>query len=506
MNELDLQRVRRTLLIGGAIFCGSFLLGVLVSATAGIPIPRVHDEFSYLLAADTFIHGRLTNPTHPLWEFFETPHVIHRPTYQSKYPPGQGLALAAGQVIWHPILGVWLVTAAAITAVFLCLTRWLPVPWSVAGAVITALHPMVLRWMQCYWGGSVALLGGALVVGALRRADKYDLVIAAVGALILANSRPYEGLVLMILACPLLLRRLNLRTAAVAVIVLVAGFGWMAYYNNRVTGNPFQFPYTVHQRQYAVVPLFEFQQLQPEPPYRHERLREFYARWAVAEFHQRTTGEKLMRLVRGAFRLFLPSMDGDRFTAPFPPIYLSAVLLVPLIGAILAARHDRWIAAALAMLVLFGAALAPLTWLLPHYAAPAAPLLIILLTAGLMLVWQWRVVVIGFLVIWIASAAVSVWIMRMGQPGVGVWSEAAQRHSIQQRLTRSGEKHLVVVRCPPRAFLHFDWVANEADIDDAPVVWAREMRDHEPLLQYFRSRTVWLLDASVAPPRMLRQQ
>ena len=63
-----------------------------------------------------------------------------------------------------------------------------------------------------------------------------------------------------------------------------------------------------------------------------------------------------------------------------------------------------------------------------------------------------------------------------------------------ERLESSGGKHLVVVRYNASHSFHREWVYNRADVDAAPVVWARSMGEGDStLVRYYRDRKIWTL-------------
>src|SRR5467141_2629771 len=228
-----------------------------------VPVPGIHDEYSYFLIADTLAHGRLANPTHPMWMSFESFHVNWFPTYSSKYPPGQGAVLALGQLLAHPWIGVILSVAAMCAAILWMLQAWLPARWAFLGAVLVALKFGISSyWINSYWGGAVAATGGALVLGAMprviRRARTRDALLLGLGIAILANSRPYEGLVFCIQIAVYFARwmagkirtriefQARVRRVFLPLLASMLLLGlFMAYYNWRQTGNPLLLPHVL---------------------------------------------------------------------------------------------------------------------------------------------------------------------------------------------------------------------------------------------------------------------
>jgi hypothetical protein len=500
-------------LVGLLAFGASATLSLL----GHMPEPRIHDEFSYLLAADTFAHGRLSNPTHPMWVHFESFHIIHQPTYASKYPPAQGLMLTVGQVIGgHPIVGVWISMGLACAATYWMLLGWLPAWWALLGTLLAILHPGILHWWGwSYWGGTVAMMGGALVFGASRRIVRRpcgrDALLLGVGLAVLANSRPYEGLVVSLPVAVLLLAWMLGKkgpTARVAIerivlpifVVIAVTGGAMGFYDWRVTGNALRMPYAVHEETYGVAPVFLWQYPRPVPAYRHTALRDFN----IQQFNwykKQQSISGLLRVSKGKVETLWLFYQGGR---------LRPLLTIPLVMLLWTVR-DRWSRFALVTCGVLFAGLLAETWVWPHYAAPIVALVLVLILQGLrhLRLWRWHrrpvgQLVVGTLVL-LVLASFLVGFMRRTREQPAGW--AFNRACILAQLKAEKASHLVIMRYGPSHSPHQEWVFNAADIDGSKVVWAREMDriQNQRLLEYFKDRQVWLIeiDDDRIPPKLV---
>src|SRR5580698_429300 len=155
-----------------SVGAAALLLRLAILPICPIPLPFVQDDFSFLLAADTFAAGRLTNPTPAMWTHFESIQITVQPTYMSMYFPAQGLILATGKVLFgHPWFGLLCINVLMCAALCWMLQAWLPPSWALLGGVIAVLRISLFSyWINTYsGGGSVAALGGALLLGAMPR-------------------------------------------------------------------------------------------------------------------------------------------------------------------------------------------------------------------------------------------------------------------------------------------------------------------------------------------------
>jgi len=513
-GALARHRRRSVLLVGLA----ALLIRLAILPIHPIPTPFGADDFSNLLAADTFAHGRLTNPTPAMWVHFETIHVDMLPTYMSMYFPAQGLELALGKVVFgNPWFGV--MTGGALMCATLCwmLQAWLPPSWALVGGFLAVMRLALFSyWTSTYHNaGPICAIGGALVLGGLPRFLKslssHHLAIMALGALMLALSRPYEGLLLCLPTVAVLAhaavktkrvsRAFLIARAGPAVALLAVGIGWLGYYDYRAFGSPTTLPYTINRATYATAPYYVWQPPRPEPHYRHAEMRRFYKVDELDDYYRNhsISGFLKMTIVKGIRGLY----------------FFTGIALIPPLFMVPWAFRDRRIRFLVIACGILAFGMAIEIYLFPHYLAPFTAAFYAIGLQAMRHLYHWNpggqpvggaitrctisicVLMVGLrlfdkqLHCPVPERPVSVWIVNWFGPDHFI----TQRSVVQKRLSEMPGGQLAIVRYAADHDPIDEWVFNAADIDSSKVIWARAMdrESDQELIRYYGRRKAWLI-------------
>jgi len=486
----------------------------------GVPAPKVADETSAFLQADTYLKGAFANRTR-LTDDFESVFVNLSPTYASMYPVFRALPLAlgglAGLNFWA---GVWASMIALCAATYWMLRAWIPGRYALVGAlVVLTRYGVFSYWVNSYWGGAFTALGGVLLLGGYRRlCQKATLSAGAwtgLGALILMTTRPYEGLLFSAPFAVGLLVRLARGPAAArrplmiggAVAALLVAFGGAATVidNQAVTGNWRVAPYDLYRQTTAPTPPFLFEKPAPRAQGRYYLTQ--------ASLNQEKGAYERGRTLPG----FLAAAAHRLFHAW--NFYVGFALTVPFFIGLAAARRDlgrdlgrdpTLLAAMLSLL----AGLMLETWDFAHYEAPAFGVFILVTMVGLrrLRAWTPRGRPVGLaLSRWLPlGLALGLWLpIAYALTGVGSGSFendttsapccAIRADSIHQGVERlvdgPGARDIIRVRGEAGAPITQIVVYNGADIARERVIWINADDALNPAtIARFPGRRVWLLD------------
>jgi hypothetical protein len=492
------QRVRACVVVFLLSFFGRIALLPIEPFTA----PNVHDEFSYLLASDTFAHGRLTNPTPPQWHHFEGFYVLMQPTFTSKYGAAQPLFMGLGlRLLGTPRAGILLSMALAAASLCWMLQAYLPAEWAFLGGLLAVVR---MSWFSYfgngYWGGSVAILGGCLLLGAAARlagkSKAGDGLLMALGLLLLANSRPFEGVLISLPICLhtvwiLFRKRTRFRIWLPGVALFLSGAAFTGYYCYRVTGRV-ALPWTTYWRQWSICPPFLFGKPNYGVHYQFLDQLIYNRDYEMLPFvGAQTAGGFFAEAIVKAIYQWLFFF--------FPALTLTGIGLV----ATLRARKFRVLMYTLAFAL---PGFISETWLQAHYVAVASGILYLILLNGLRSMRvsaRHREIGLKLLRGTLAAVIVMFFVRLIVVPRNTFppnWGSQTADIPGYQDIHRTMESktgpQLVIVRYRPGHFWGYSWINNDHDILAQHVIWARDTEPLEsnlPLLCEFKDRDVWLL-------------
>ena len=474
-----------------------------------VPTPDVYDEFGHLFVADTLRHFRFANPAHALSRFFETFFILQQPTYSSIYPIGQGVMLAIGKAIsgtsWT---GVLLSTSAFAALCYWMLRGWMTPAWALAGGVLAVIEFGPLnQWMNNYWGGSLAAAAGCMVFGALprlaERVNTRDSIILGGGLSITLLTRPYESIFLVIGVILFFIPAMKkgMRAAPIVILAVIPAIGITFLQNKSVTGNWTMLPYRLSQYQYGVPAALTFQ---PDPiPHRELTLQqqlEYKSQLAFRDTGKETLQSYLLRL---------------EYRVRFYRFFFLAPLFLAIPAFCFAAFRELRFAWVLLTLLVFALGINFFPAFQLHYLGSVTSLFVLMSVGGLREVSRWsleaaRVILFLCVIHFVFWYSLHFWegeSFARAMIRYETWDSInhqnpERRIAVNQQLAEIPGQILVFVRYSPRHMFQDEWVYNEASIDSARIIWARDLgpQENDKLRALYPGREVLLLEPDTSPP------
>jgi hypothetical protein len=278
-------------------------------------------------------------------------------------------------------------------------------------------------------------------------------------------------------------------------LILLLCVAFMAYYNHRLTGNAFLFPYSVNDRTYLSTPPLAWQEITPPRRYLNPQFDAFYNGWSRS-----TWQANQIHGIKSGIRAW--TIDVIRLAYFFLWPELGITLL-----AALYMLSDRRVRFLIAQTILCVTGFLLVAWpFQPHYAAPLTVTIFALITQAIRHLrkfrFQGRPIGLGFSR---ATLLAAVLFVPLHSWNISPDFSMLGRANLAASLARQPGNQLVIVHYSPNHDVLDEWVYNAADIDHAKIVWAREIPgvSPQPLLDYFHDRHAWIVEADEDPPKIV---
>jgi hypothetical protein len=294
-----------------------------------------------------------------------------------------------------------------------------------------------------------------------------------------------------------------MRTAPIVLLAVLPAIGVTLLQNKSVTGRWMTLPYQLSQVQYGVPASLTFQ---PDPiPHRDltpQQQLEYKSQMAFRTSDRETLQSYLLRL---------------EYRVRYYRFFFLAPLFLAIPAFCFAAFHNRRFGWVLLTLLLFALGINFFPALQTHYLGGVACLFVLMSVAGLQQISRWNPEA-ARLVLFLCIIHFGFWYVihlndqddfALAMMRYETWDSINHRNPerrifVNEKLAEIPGQLLVFVHYSPRHIFQEEWVYNEASIDSARIVWARDLgaEENEKLRALYPGREVLLLEADARPPEL----